>query len=47
MTASRGLDVYEEAGRIMGELSGWSASKVEYEIQAYKYEIRRNTECFT
>jgi glycerol-3-phosphate dehydrogenase len=47
MTPSRGLDVYEEAGRIMGELLGWSASQVEYEIQTYKYEIRRNTECLT
>jgi glycerol-3-phosphate dehydrogenase len=47
MTPSRGLDVYEDAGRIMGELLGWSASQVEYEIQAYKYEIRRNTECLT
>lgn len=47
MTPSRGLDVYEEAGRIMGELLSWSASQVEYEIQTYKYEIRRNTECLT
>ncbi|MFA4982525.1 MAG: glycerol-3-phosphate dehydrogenase/oxidase [Candidatus Omnitrophota bacterium] len=47
MTPLRGLDVYEETGRIMGELLGWSDSRVEYEIQSYKYEIRRNTECLT
>lgn len=45
MTATRGLDVYEEAGRIMGELLGWSTSQIEHETQSYKSEIRKNTAC--
>ncbi len=45
MTPSRGLDVYEEAGRIMGELLDWTLAQRDYEIQSYKYEIRKNMEC--
>ncbi|HOX09501.1 MAG TPA: glycerol-3-phosphate dehydrogenase/oxidase [Candidatus Omnitrophota bacterium] len=47
MTPSRGLDVYEEAGRIMSELLGWTPAQRDLEVQSYKYEIRKNTACLS
>jgi len=44
-TPSHGLDVLDDSARIMGELLNWSPVQKEYEMQAYKYEIRKNTEC--
>lgn len=44
-TPSRGLDVSERIADIMGELLNWSPAQKEYEIQAYKYEVRKNLSC--
>ena len=44
-TPSLGLDVLEDSARIMGGFLDWSAVQKEYEIQTYKYEIRKNTSC--
>jgi len=37
-----GLDCFEAVGRRMGELAGWSARRLQAELEAYRAQVERS-----